>query len=688
MRTMAWVLAIALGVGLGAAAGEESVPLTRVTSFSSGVAYFEHNGKVSGDAEVLLKFKTDQINDMLKSLVPLDLGGGTVSGVSYASREPLTRALKSFGVDISGEPTLGQLLKQVRGADVILSAPEKITGKILGVETRTRQLLNPPTVVQQEFLDLLTAGGIKSVALDTVSGITLADEKLNSELNKALALLVESRDTESKAVRISFSGKGDRDVRIGYIAEAPIWRTSYRLVLSDEKKEEAAMQGWAIVENTSDTDWNKIELTLVSGRPISFIQDLYTPLYVNRPVVQPELYASLRPQQYDEGIKADRNVLALQATPPARARAELRRDAMANRQLAAAPGGGAAPMEAGEAEGRPAVDMALRQGVTAMATGKAVGEVFTYLIKTPVTLPRRQAAMLPIVNQAVKARKVSIYNAAVLASNPLNGFWLTNDTGLSLLAGPVTVFDGGTYAGDAQIGNLSPNDKRLLSYGIDLKVAVDPSASSSQRIVAAKIVRGVLECSRRLEFTQTYLIKNKADQERTIVVEHPFTNERKLIEPAEALEKTPAVYRFETKVPAASSGKFLVREEQVATQSVAILPSDVGQLQWYATNGEIPQKVRDALAGVITRKNALTLAERELNELQQRIQALRREQADVRANMGALDRNSQGFQRFEKKLLEMETQIEDLQQKQDAKRTEVEKLRRDLEDQLSKLNVE
>src|SRR5205814_7408886 len=97
-------------------------------------------------------------------------------------------------------------------------------------------------------------------------------------------------------------------VRIGYVVETPIWKTSYRLVLPGEgadaagNKDKPKLLGWAIVENQTDNDWSNVQLSLVSGRPISFIQDLYRPLYVPRPVVQPELYASLRPQTYDAGM--------------------------------------------------------------------------------------------------------------------------------------------------------------------------------------------------------------------------------------------------------------------------------------------------------------------------------------------------------------------------------------------------
>ena len=143
------------------------------------------------------------------------------------------------------------------------------------------------------MLNLLTDQGLRAVSLDTVSRIKLANEKLDAELRKALAVLASAHATDKKSVELSFLGKGTRRVRVGYIQEAPIWKTTYRLVLADDQK--PLLQGWAIVENTSEEDWSNVNLTLVSGRPISFTMDLYQPLYVPRPEVQLELYASLAP---------------------------------------------------------------------------------------------------------------------------------------------------------------------------------------------------------------------------------------------------------------------------------------------------------------------------------------------------------------------------------------------------------
>ena len=676
------VLLVVCPAGLAAEGG---MPVVRVTAFNSGVAYFEHAGKVTGDATVLLKFKPEQINDLLKSLVVTD-PSGEVTGISYASQEPLSRALKSFGVDLSAQPSLAELLKQLRGAEVRVAGPELVVGKILGVEKRTEHLLPSNRLLTTDVLNVLTAEGIKAIDLKGISSIRLVDERLNAELNKALALLVESRDTHRKALSINFAGKGQREVRIGYVTEAPVWKTSYRLILGEK---EVRLQGWAIVENTSDFDWSNCQLTLVSGRPISFVQDLYTPLYLPRPVVQPELYASLRPQRYAEGLAAAEKPRMLAE----KADFEYRRKAAA--KYAAAPRPTAAPgrlLGRGLArdKARQNALKALSQGVRSLAAAKQVGELFAYPIKTPVNLPRRKSAMLPIVNQPIKARKLSIYNAAVLARHPLNGLWLTNDTELTLLAGPVTVFEAGSYAGDAQIDNLNPGDKRLLSYAIDLKVTVDASESSSRKVTSVTIVRGILRISRRHTYSKTYTIKNKDSKKRTVLIEHPRRSGLKLLKPAKPAEQTANLYRFEVEVPGKETGRFVVQEERPETETLAIFSANVGTLKYYSTDKTVSPKVREALAEAVKRRNALAQAEAEQRELQRRISRLQRDQGVVRANVTALSRNptSASYKRFEKKLLEIQDKLDALQAKLEEAQAKVKSLRKELEDYLVKLTLE
>jgi len=243
------------------------VPVTKVVLFSSGVGYFEHAGSVRGNSATELRFKTSQINDILKSIVLQDQDGGRVGAISYPSQDPLAKTLRSFQVDITQNPSLAQLLNQLRGARVtIQSQAEKLSGTILGVETRAKVGEKGETY-SVAVLNLLTGATLRAVELPSISNLTLDDPQLQEELTRALGALVQARDQDKKPVTINFNGAGERHVRIGYVVETPVWKTSYRLLL-DDKAKFGKLQGWAIVENQTESDWNGISLALVSGRPI------------------------------------------------------------------------------------------------------------------------------------------------------------------------------------------------------------------------------------------------------------------------------------------------------------------------------------------------------------------------------------------------------------------------------------
>ncbi len=279
---------------------DATLPLSKVVMFNSGVGYFEHRGDVEGDAKVELQFRVDDINDLLKSMILEDRGGGTISTVTYGSRDPITKTLQTFPVDLTNNPTLGDILNQVRGEQVEVEAPNKIEGTLLGIEKRRKEVGKDHEIVEEEFVNLLTAEGLRSVPMLSVSRIKLSSEKLDAELRQALAVLATGHNTDKKTVSLSLLGNGKRPVRVGYIQETPVWKTSYRLVLEGDQP--PFLQGWAIVENTTEGDWNDVALTLVSGRPISYTMDLYEPLYVKRPQETLNLFGSLRPQTYGQDL--------------------------------------------------------------------------------------------------------------------------------------------------------------------------------------------------------------------------------------------------------------------------------------------------------------------------------------------------------------------------------------------------
>ena len=149
-----------------------------------------------------------------------------------------------------------------------------------------------------QMLNLWCADGMRGVKLAEVQKVRFLNATMDAEVKKALETLALSHDTQKKAVSLRFSGEGKRRVSVGYVIENPIWKTSYRLVLSPKGEEKPYLQGWAVVENPSDEDWKDVRMVLVSGRPISFQMDLYQPLYVQRPVIVPELFEGLRPVAY------------------------------------------------------------------------------------------------------------------------------------------------------------------------------------------------------------------------------------------------------------------------------------------------------------------------------------------------------------------------------------------------------
>ncbi len=648
------------------------LPLESVVLFTSGVGYFQHAGEVTGDATVEMQFAADDVNDLLKSMVVLDRDGGAAT-VTYASRDPVTKTLGTFAVNLTDNPSLGDLLGRLRGQKVELDAASPVAGTIVGVEKRRLEAGKDQTV-EKPFLTLLTSDGLRTLALDAVTRIKLVDARLQGELEKALAVLALATDNEKKGVAIAFTGKGPRNVVVGYVQESPIWKTSYRLVLDgDAAATKARLQGWAIVENTTDADWRNVRMALVSGRPISFVMDLYQPLYVPRPFVEPELYASLRPQVYGQTMSdADKQL----------AQADRRLDERGAR-------GGLARRE--DAEGRPAAPAAMaadgaiaRDGVNGMggggggsaresamagvaamqtaAAGSDLGELFRYEIEKPVTLERQRSAMLPIVAAEVEAERVAIYDERVLARHPLSGLRLKNTTGLHLMQGPLTVYDqagGGSYSGDARIEDMAPGTERLVSYAVDLDVEVAARGEGrAEEIVNVRLVKGTLFAARKLARAKVFEVKNSGKNAVKVLLEHPLEGGWTLVAPEKPEEKTRDRYRFAVVAEPGKPVTLEVAEEMPIEETQVLTNLDDSAILFYSRAKATSPAVREALAEVVRRKREIEQFVRDKGVREQEIATIDQEQARIRGNMGALDRTSDLFNQYVRKFADQEKRIE------------------------------
>ena len=438
---VAGALGIGAGVGMDRlfAAGEAkhdlkpatNLPITRVVLFNSGVGYFSRSGEVEGDARIDLTFPESDINDLLKSMVLEDFGKGRISAVSYDSREPIARTLSSFAINLTGNPTFAGIVSQMRGERIEVAVsptannqPGKLNGTIVGVEKQ--KIPVGAQTVDAEVLNMWCAEGMRTVKISDIQSLRFSNPVIESEFRRALEVLALSHDSQKKAVQLHFAGEGKRKVQVGYVVEAPIWKTSYRLVMAE--KEKPYLQGWAMVENPTDEDWSAVKMALVSGRPISFKMDLYNPLYVDRPVVEPELFASLRPVTYQGGfISNDRNpsnrvgrviiegndlnrdrVVLNQLDLPVDASPTPNTKELKLKPPAAQPGTEVERRKHAADVGRELGERLGTGSVGNAATAGALGDFFKYVIDHPVSLARQKSALLPSVGKEIEGARLSI----------------------------------------------------------------------------------------------------------------------------------------------------------------------------------------------------------------------------------------------------------------------------------------
>jgi hypothetical protein len=661
---------------------EATLPLSKIMLYSSGVGYFQHDGTVNNRTQLDLHFNVSQINDILKSLVVQDFGGGKISTVTYGTRDPVTKTLGSFGINLNGNPTLGQILTQLRGEPVEVTAPNPIVGTLLGVEKKTESIGegSQHRVIEQEYVTLLTEDGFRSLSLANVQRIKLTNPALNAELHQALAALATNHDAQKKTVSITFDGTGNRQARVAYLTETPVWKTTYRLVLDEDKA--PYLQGWAIVENQTQQDWRNVKLSLVSGRPISFTMDLYQPLYNPRPLVQPELYANLKPQTYGDAMDEPKSMAS---APPARS--DMKKERLLGK-LAQGFASGRANAPAASAVAAEMEMGSLEEGVAPMAMAEDKGELFEYRIDQSVTLAKHTSALLPIIGQPLQGQKVSLYNQSVNAKHPLNGYRLKNTSALHLMQGPITLFDSGTYAGDARIEDLPPGQDRLISYALDLKTEVEPKLEGgTQELATVSLKKGTMLISRRLVEDRTYLVMNRDAKAKTVLIEQPYRADWKLAEPKESTERTRDLYRFSVAVDPGKSATLRVKETLPIQESILLMESGIDQIVHYQQAKEVSLKVKEALQRVVQLRSKLDDARAQRTRLDQRIAEITAEHARIRENMHRLQQNSDLYNRYVKKLDQQETELEKLRKEIESLKNTEEEHRRELQNYVMNLDV-
>ncbi|MGP1490620.1 MAG: DUF4139 domain-containing protein [Treponema sp.] len=612
----------------------EHIPLTKVTLYSSGVAQYVHEGTVVGAGTVELLFSPAQINDVLKSLTVTDPNAKTLT-VDYQSEDTLRKTLESLKVDLSAASSLYDILKAQKGAELVLFTPHQITGTLVSVDKGSADHAGAFLV------SLAAADGVHVISFADVQSFRFTDAKRNEDLHTALALMLEASAQNRKKLSIKIDAQGVRKIGLSYVMEAPVWKASYRLNMGSGT---AAFQAWAIIDNSTDLDWKNITLTLTTGRPVGFTQNLYAPYYTYRPELPLAIAQAAEAETFDS---ADAEVAYAAPHEPM---------AMSSRAMMKGSAYiGATKDTADEEENSSA---AMNQAITGSA-----GEMFAFTPSKPLSLERQQSTMIPLALVSLPAEKFSVFSSIPYGRQVTPKFCISihNTSGLKLPAGPITVFDGGDYAGDALMAFLPEGEKRLIGYGDDIELTGSRSKKDIRNIETVSISDGLITILYRQVQRSVYLIKNADKKERSVIIEHPKTSGFTLQSKTALTETTADTYRFKIQAAGNKGTELAVEEMRTYHSSQKILDMNTASYISYTSNTEMPEPVRKTFEAIIKEKEKVSSAEKTLKILQDRQSAAESEQDRVRRNLEAVGAETQQGQAFLTKLLTLETELEGLQ---------------------------
>jgi hypothetical protein len=631
----------------------KDLPVRKVVLYKNGVGYFEHAGSVTGNQRVAIDFTSPQLNDVLQSLTVLDQGGGRIAAVNYNSTTPLAEQLKSLSLGMTDDPSSTELFQALRGQRVeVTGGPGgPITGRLLSIETRTQKLpatdtdAAPGATFEKYYLTLIaSSGAVRVIELTPALSVRPLDANLQGQLDRYLELLSTTHANGLRHLTLDSLGQGQREVRVSYISEVPVWKSTYRLVFPRVANGSATVQGWAVVDNTVGADWDNVQLSLVAGAPQSFIQPLSQPLYTRRPEIPISTEAQTTPQTHEaaenerELVPHDIKMVATKEAPPTSSfgvagMEGLGGSSSGGRFFANAPTPVGAPTGAEGGVYRPTD--AIQEGDVST---NAFDDFFEYALTQPVTIHKNESAMVPILQQELPADHVTLWSEK--ESTPLRAVWLENKSKLTLDSGSFSIFESGEFAGEGLLDPIHPGEKRLLSYASDQAVRVKVTARDNQRTLHhVQIKQGVVVETYMNVASITYSASNSADLDRVVLLEHPrASNGWTLDGDLKPAETSPNLYRFRLPVAAHSTATLEVRERGPVSTSVRLNAGENFSVYLLDLVKRAPDAL-DKLKPVLDAQSALAEIDRRIMESKKTEQAATTDEARARENLTALKGN-------------------------------------------------
>ncbi len=764
-------LCVCVTVSIAFGQSNNALPIKRVVLYKNGVGYFEHLGRVSGNQSVTIPFTSGQLNDALKSLTLLDLNGGRITGVEYASSAPVDRLLGDLRLPAAGKTTFTEFLGALRGARLeVRSGPASaITGRLLSVERKTR--VAGGNTLEVDYISLLTdAGELRTTEVSPSFSVRLLEGGLPGKVNRMLDLVSLGREPDLRRMVVSTQGSGERGLFVSYISEVPIWKATYRVVLNPKNGKSPLLQGWAIVDNTVGQDWENVQLSLVAGAPQSFIQELSQPYYSRRPVVPLPEQAMTTPQTFEAtlipggarvaGVVTDSSggavgralvraidqsgkivgsgetdavgAYELGGLPEGAVRIEVDapgfKRSVVNGVMAssAAPGRHDARLQVGNVTetvtvnanaavlqtsssavskssrslgsgrglgqtgargsggsmsgtiggGVYAIGAAqAREEMRAAAAGQELGDLFEYKVKDPITIQKNKSALVPIVQSAIGAEKVSVWNETAGYSRPQRALWLDNSSGLTLDGGSFSVLEEETFAGEGIFEAIRPGEKRLVSYATDLAVTVGSRRNTEQqRVSRCVIAKGTMIHMSEQREKKSYTFRNQDTSSRTILVEHAVRPEFRLRNEVKPAETAAGWMRFRVPVASRQTVEFVVEEARPIEARFEVNNITSEQLVAFLETRAITPEVEQALRGILAQKARVADLEARKSARDGEQDKIFDDQLRLRENMKSLKGSAEEkalLQRYTQQLNGQETRLEELRKEMERLDAEI-----------------
>ncbi len=517
----------------------QALPLKRVRLYEVGVGYFERTGKLRNGSPLTLPLPVGHLDDALKTLVVVNADGKTtVSGIDFGSSvsRSMGRALAGLPADSSEPLSLNALLRSLKGSEVeVLAQGKKVQGRLVDVvdpEHSNLEVCLPIASAEDgksssgksedgkacrlrketAVLLLTSHAEIRRFSAMQLSSVRPLDPGMQARLGGALDAV--SRKASRSQRGLTVRTQGGSAITLGYVAEAPVWRSNYRLVLGADDR--AELQGWALVHNDTDEVWKQVQVDLVNGRPDSFLFPMAAPRYARRELVTPDDPLSTVPQLLDRVVDD-----------------MWEEDGVGGIGLAGIGEGGGGRGEGiglgsigtighGSgygSSGTPSSRVSVGTlAALAGAQGVEAGALFRYTLPAPLDLRAHGSALVPFAQEQVGARRIAWFRNA--DADARSAVHVTNTTKQTLPPGTVAIFTDGGFAGESALDRLKPSRSRIVEFGADLDVKLRLKRERrTDRAVLLEARKGKLVEHFERHHRRTYEIENRSGSPRTVFLD-------------------------------------------------------------------------------------------------------------------------------------------------------------------------